>query len=107
MIHLKGSRAHAYRCSVPGCCWATEPQLFMCLTHWRKVPADLQRDVWGAYRALPDRTPTRATLMRDLPWVTAADAALSHVTSALGIEHSSVFRDAASRIEEQSMEMSS
>lgn len=101
MNHQKGSRSHAYRCSLPGCCWATEPQLFMCLTHWRKVPADMQRDVWGAYRALPDRAPTRAMLMQSRAWVKAADVALAHVATAQGLEPPTTFRDAMQRIQEQ------
>jgi len=98
MIHLKGSRAQTYRCAAPGCTWATEPQLFLCLTHWHKVPADLQRDVWSAYRAHPDRSPTRDMLMKDMPWVQSAHAVVSHLAKAQAREVPTVFLDAARRI---------
>lgn len=36
---------HAYGCGVP-----TEPEMFMCLRHWRMLPRLFQRGIWASYR---------------------------------------------------------
>ncbi len=38
-------KCHAYKCTkeVP-------PKMFMCLKHWKLVPAQMQRDIWRHYK---------------------------------------------------------
>lgn len=40
-----------HECEAEGCKAACPRDKFMCLPHWRMVPAPLQREVYGAYRA--------------------------------------------------------
>lgn len=40
----------SHHCHAVGCETAVPPKMFMCLRHWRMVPAMLKRAVWGAYR---------------------------------------------------------
>lgn len=60
---------HANECSV-----ATEPRMFMCLKHWKMVPAHKQAAVWKAYREAPK--PGRA---RNRAYLTACADAVEHV----------------------------
>ena len=83
-MYAKGSRAQAYRCAVPGCCWATEPRVFMCLSHWRMVPMDMKSDIQNAYRSTGENTPTRDALLRCDAYVLAADAATRFVSEREG-----------------------
>jgi len=39
-----------HRCAAVGCQHLVQPGFLMCVTHWRMVPAKLQRDVWTAWR---------------------------------------------------------
>lgn len=36
---------HAFECSK-----AVKPEMFMCLSHWRRVPKETQRRIWALYR---------------------------------------------------------
>lgn len=36
---------HAFRCSA-----RTDPDRFMCLSHWRRLPKPLQKLIWRTYR---------------------------------------------------------
>lgn len=38
-------------CHAIGCYTPVSPQLLMCEPHWRKVPPELKRAVWLAYRS--------------------------------------------------------
>lgn len=39
-----------HHCHAKGCDVAVEPNLLMCLRHWRRVPRQLQKAVWKFYR---------------------------------------------------------
>jgi hypothetical protein len=43
-------------CAVDGCGLAVPKTLLMCNSHWKQVPASLQRGVLTTYHALPSRT---------------------------------------------------
>lgn len=66
-----------HTCHAAGCSTTVEPKLLMCLRHWRKVPRDLQRAVWRAYRAGQeiDKNPSR-------DYLAAAQAAIRAVERA-------------------------
>ena len=68
-------RCHAVECTVP-----VKPEMLMCAKHWRKVPRQLQRAVWKAYRVgqCDDKRPSR-------DWLAAADAAIKAVARAEGL----------------------
>ncbi len=53
-----------HRCHAKGCDVAVDPQLLMCLRHWRRVPRRLQNDVWKFYRPGQevDKNPSREYL---------------------------------------------
>jgi len=40
----------SHTCHAIGCKIKTKPEMFMCLSHWRKVPKELQRAIWRYYR---------------------------------------------------------
>lgn len=42
------------KCGAVGCGWLADAGLFMCLTHWRRVPSKMQNDFWSAYKAAPN-----------------------------------------------------
>jgi hypothetical protein len=66
----------AHHCHARGCRVPTEPEMLMCLRHWRMVPRDLQRRVWATYRhgQCDDKRPSQA-------WHEAADAAIAAVAA--------------------------
>ncbi len=100
MLFPKGSRANTHACEAKGCMWATEPRLPMCANHWLRVPSRIQADVWNAYRAMPQRTPTRDELMSDLGYVSAVADAIEHLAAADGRDPSNRYRLAADQIAE-------
>jgi hypothetical protein len=46
----RDSSGIAHYCHVSGCKIQVAPKYLMCMGHWRRVPADLQRAVWRTYR---------------------------------------------------------
>lgn len=98
MLFPKGSRANTHACEAKGCMWATEPRLPMCANHWLRVPSRIQADVWNAYRAMPQRTPTRDELMSDLDYVSAVADAIEHLAAADGRDPANRYRVAAGLI---------
>jgi hypothetical protein len=66
---------HARGCEVP-----VKPELLMCYAHWRKVPSQVQRAVWAAYRPgqCDDMRPSK-------DWHLAADAAIGYVAKSGGL----------------------
>jgi hypothetical protein len=67
----------SHRCHARGCTRDVDPSLLMCLSHWRLVPKDLQRQVWLTYRKGQelDKSPSRK-------YLAAADAAIQAVERA-------------------------
>jgi hypothetical protein len=65
-----------HHCHARGCLVATKPEMLMCLKHWRMVPRDIQRRVWGTYRVgqCDDKDPSEE-------WRVAADAAIAAVAT--------------------------
>lgn len=63
-----------------GCKTKVDPAKLMCGKHWRKVPKDLQREVWHHYVPGQEitKTPTEAYLL-------AADSAIRAVARAEGL----------------------
>lgn len=45
-------RPNLHRCAVPGCQADIPRHLLMCMDHWRMVPAPVQREVTGAWKAV-------------------------------------------------------
>ncbi len=45
-------RPNLHRCAVPGCPCDIPRHLLMCMDHWRRVPAPLQREVTAAWKAV-------------------------------------------------------
>jgi hypothetical protein len=43
--------AAPHSCAVPGCYLSVPFNQLCCKPHWKMIPAGLQRDVWGAWRA--------------------------------------------------------
>lgn len=43
-------KQHAHHCHANGCSILTEPKLFMCLKHWKMVPALMQKNIWDEYK---------------------------------------------------------
>ena len=37
-------------CHAPGCKVEVPPKIFMCLPHWRRLPAKMRREIWACYR---------------------------------------------------------
>lgn len=37
-------------CHAPGCKVEVPPKIFMCIRHWRKLPAALRQEIWRCYR---------------------------------------------------------
>jgi len=64
----------AHHCHARGCSKKCPPEHLMCGSHWKLVPAHLQRQVWDNYRPgqCDDKRPSRA-------WFEAADAAIDAV----------------------------
>lgn len=44
--------AHTHNCAAAGCQKQIPLNLLMCMTHWRMVPAPVQREVLTSWRAL-------------------------------------------------------
>ena len=40
----------SHKCHALGCEKEVPPKMLMCLSHWRMVPRDLQREIWRTYR---------------------------------------------------------
>jgi hypothetical protein len=40
----------AHTCHAFECTKVVKPEMFMCLSHWRRVPRELQRRIWALYR---------------------------------------------------------
>ena len=68
------SMAAPHYCHVPGCRRPVAPCFLMCLGHWRRVPAPLQRRVGAAYRRGQERTKDPSPA-----WMTAAAEAVAAV----------------------------
>lgn len=63
-----------HKCHARGCTVKCKPEFLMCPSHWSKVPPDLKRAVWAAYRVgqCDDKRPSRG-------WLHAADMAINAV----------------------------
>lgn len=68
-----------HRCHATGCRVVVPPEMLMCRAHWARVPREIQRRVWGAYRKgqCDDMRPSRA-------WLDAADDAIAAVAALEG-----------------------
>lgn len=51
------NRRNVLTCVILSCTHAVTPGQLMCPAHWRRVPADVQREVYSAHRALRSATP--------------------------------------------------
>ncbi len=40
----------AHTCHAFECTKVVKPEMFMCLSHWRRVPRELQKRIWALYR---------------------------------------------------------
>jgi hypothetical protein len=98
MIHMKGSRARTTKCQAIGCTWATEFNLPMCQGHWNKVPTQMQRDYWAAFRAFPNKNPDRAQLMGSEAFVEAVANTIEHIAHAEGRVTDNSYRAAANAL---------
>lgn len=47
VVRQPQSRFH--RCHFPACEEQVPPAMFMCATHWRMIPRNLQRKIWHTY----------------------------------------------------------
>lgn len=63
----------AHRCHARGCLVRVKPEMLMCRMHWLRVPGQIQRAVWRAYRVgqCDDKNPSEA-------WHEAAIAAIAY-----------------------------
>jgi len=75
----KKKDAGDHHCHAHGCKIACAPEKLMCAAHWRKVPSDLQAQVYATYRAgqCDDRNPSAA-------WMAAADRAIAAIAKKEG-----------------------
>jgi hypothetical protein len=48
-VRSQGQDRH-HECHWPGCQKQVPPAMWGCRTHWARIPADLQRKIWKAYR---------------------------------------------------------
>jgi hypothetical protein len=66
------------KCQVPKCDRRAPPGRLMCGPHWKRVPRNLQRAVWRAFRPeqLKDERPTDDYLVAAKAAITAAATAL-------------------------------
>ena len=62
-------------CHVPGCKSEVHPAYLMCRPHWKKVPAELQRQVWQAFSPGQEKGQTAVTP----EYLAAAKAAIAAV----------------------------
>ena len=46
----------AHTCHAHGCGRAVPPRMFMCASHWRRVPKKTQRAIWREYKPGQERT---------------------------------------------------
>lgn len=67
-----------HNCCAEGCTRPIARSLLMCMTHWRMVPAPLQRDVYRTYRAW-DRAPVGEALALRKAYLKAAREAVTAV----------------------------
>jgi hypothetical protein len=61
--YVRGQRqTRKHHCHWPGCDRQVPPALWGCLPHWRKLPKDLQREIWRTFQPGQERTmtPSRA-----------------------------------------------
>ena len=81
---------HALSCKVP-----VPPRMLMCLRHWKKVPRDVQSDVWKYYRPgqEQDKQPT-------VDYVSAALSAIFAVADKEKVDYDpqAIIRDAAIKL---------
>ena len=68
--------AIAHHCHARGCRTKVKPELLMCGRHWARVPFQLRRAVWNAYRPgqCDDKQPSAE-------WRAAAKAAIDAVAA--------------------------
>lgn len=45
---MTGSRKH--KCAADGCSVMVSHRMLMCLADWKRVPRDLQEEIWRTYR---------------------------------------------------------
>lgn len=71
----------AHRCHAIGCTVEVKPELLMCAKHWRRVPKDIQREVWRSYRSgqCDDKNPSAE-------WLAAAARAIAAVAEKEGLK---------------------
>lgn len=67
-----------HNCCAEGCTRPIAKSLLMCMTHWRMVPAPLQREVYRAFRAW-DRAPLGEALPHRKAYRKAAREAVTAV----------------------------
>lgn len=75
-----------HKCHASGCEVETQPKLFMCLRHWRRLPRSMRDEIWFAYRPGQeiDKRPSAEYLVAAraaIEWMAKADARREKVTS--------------------------
>jgi hypothetical protein len=69
-----------HTCHWPGCTRQVKPAMFMCGSHWFKLPLNLRNEVWAAYRPGQEETknPDRLyleTVRKVQNWITKSGLA--------------------------------
>jgi hypothetical protein len=72
-------QTRAHHCHWPGCDRQVPPAMWGCKIHWYRLPAEIRRDIWNAYRPGQERTqtPSRAYVeaaQRAQEWIAAYGA---------------------------------
>lgn len=55
---LRGGEHRDHACHWPGCTKQVPPATWGCKPHWYKLPQDLRRRIWRAYRVGQEKTKT-------------------------------------------------
>lgn len=75
-------KATGHHCAANGCQREIPPRLLMCITHWRMVPAPMQREVRATYREWLAKAP-RASSCAVMPSLIAYRNAVAAAVAAV------------------------
>lgn len=67
------SRRTTHRCYAPWCTKNVENRRLMCLSHWRRLPKDLQKPIWTHYKE-----GQKITGSQSLEYIAAVKAAVQY-----------------------------